>query len=244
MNTRALLFLALCVVLPARAQDDRNAAPEALSAREEAYGRALGERLGIAVSMQKFTIERPDGRARLLIVGTADQQVLRYKFASRAQAHSFVVVLFGSTVRNKVPVMGELRGDQLVLVCAESMARPEAVQRVRRHVWDGLPCSDTIDATFVALPTWREVAVTTTLRSGPIRDAVVKLNTSAMSALSAGKPWVRRTSSTSTRTELDGLVAEVRCDEEGGAYYTAPDVERAGAVFALLCAIGGEPTGR
>lgn len=243
MNTRALLFLALCAVLPVRAQD-RDATPAALSAREEVYGRALGERLGVTVSMQKLTVERPDGRARLLIVGTADQQVLRYKFASREQAHSFVVAIFGSTARNKVPVMGELRDDQLVLVFAASMARPEAVQRLRRHMWDGLPCSDTIDAAFVVLPTPLEVAVTTRLRSGPVRAAVVKLNASATSALSAGKPWVRRTSATSTRTEIDGLVAEVRCDAEGGAYYTAPDAERAGKVLELLCAIGGESTGR
>ncbi len=233
----SVLIAGLALALPAAAQD------EALSQRERAWVERLGECFGQVTHAEKTRDEPgPSGGASTgLLVVTGDTSVIRYKFASPAEAQQEAVQLIeGDGVERRLTV-GEVRGDQ-VLVLAGPVARdPEEAREALDAAWAGLPAPRRPDATFALLGP-HDVVLTTRLREGPLHDLVSQILEETRGL--EGSPSVSFTSPDAATVKLDGgFESGFQVDGDGARLWTAQGSARARKAQDYMSRVGVESAG-
>lgn len=231
--------LALCLVAlagPARAQD-----PDApLSRREQAYVDDLGRRFGQVSFADRSSFApgarevvapigdgrrgRPDGApvrpveptpmARGLLVRAGDTTIARYKFDSPEQAQAEARrVMEAPPNENREPLVGEVRGEQVLVLSGEIAKDPAAAREALDAAWQGLPAAASPDATFAVLGP-RDLVLTTTLTDGPLRESVDQAI--ARARASADRPGFETTpDGARVGHGTDGLQADLSSGPQG-----------------------------
>lgn len=218
---------------PATAQD------EALSRRERAWVERLGERFGQVAHAERTRDEPgPSGGASTgLLVVAGETSIIRYKFASPAEAQQEAVKLLeGDDVERRLTV-GEVRGDQVLVLVGPVARDPEKAREALDAAWEGLPASRRTDATFALLGP-HDVVLTTRLREGPLHDLVSQILEETRAE--EGSPSVRFTSPNEATVRLDGgFESGFQVGDEGATLWTAMGGVRARIAQDYLAKVGG-----
>lgn len=238
-TTRVMIVLisGLALALPAAAQD------EALSRRERAWVERLGERFGRVVHAERTRDEPgPSGGASTgLLVVAGETSVIRYKFATPAEAQQEAVQLIeGDDVERRLTV-GEVRGDQVLVLVGPVARDPEKAREALDAAWAGLPAPRRADATFALLGP-HDVVLTTCLREGPLHDLVSQVleETRALE----GSPSVSFASPNAATVKLDGgFESGFQVNDEGATLWTAQGSVRARQAQDYMSRVGVESAG-
>ncbi|MCO5169579.1 MAG: hypothetical protein M9894_24830 [Planctomycetes bacterium] len=224
----------LCLAAPAGAQ-------EALSRRERAWVQHLEQRFGAVTVAERSTLEG-DARTQAtgLLVQAGSTSIGRYKFTSAEQAQQEVVNLLEDPHGARRRVVGEVRGDQIVVLEGPVARDPARAREALDAAWEGLPAPGQTDATFALLGP-NDVALTTRLKSGPLRQLVdeVLAETRALQ----GQPGVRFAAPNAATVSLtSGFEAGFHANDEGASLWTAMGADRARAAQAFVEQFAPSPT--
>jgi hypothetical protein len=248
MLTRTLTVLIVTLALaPAALAQPR---PRELSDREKAYGQRLAhalDREGGTVTPTADELVRPLDSTLYLPTGARgirvdlgqDLEVTRLRFKTPEDAQEFVRELLRGTPN--VPMVAELRGDQLVVARGMTLNDPDVARHVRLAMWEGLPApSDVNDASLTRLETGS--ALSTRLKTGPLRDFVEEWNKLIRSNARHRRDGSRALDA--TRAVVDhpmGFKVRLRSDEDGASFWLANESRDAPLVSAHFDALGGHP---
>lgn len=237
---------------PASAQDS-------LSRREREYVQALERRFGpVTASRLNFPsrlvaptptdelrrpIERPrperpyiDVLVNGLEVRSDDVAIHRYRFSSPEEAQQMATGLIESPMpEGRQPVVGEVRGNQLLLVTGDIARDPAAAREALDAAWQGLPASPTTDATFAVLGP-NELAVHTTLEDGPLRESIDKAIKRARDLQERSDEFQPTPDGGMQVRKPSGFEADLRSDEHGASALLrrSPAGPATGEYLALL----------
>lgn len=233
VTTTSIVWVSLvsvCLAGPAAAQ-------EALSRRERAWVEHLGERFGAVTHAERSTLDG-DARTRAtgLLVRAGTTSIARYKFASAEQAQQEAVNLLEDPEGGRRRVVGEVRGDQVLLLEGAVARDPARAREALDAAWQGLPAPGQPDATFALLGP-HDVALTTRLKSGPLRQLVddILAETRALQ----GQPGVRFASPNAATVALtNGFESGFHADDDGASLWTAMGADRARAAQAFVEQVG------
>lgn len=235
-SNRSVVWFALMVVAsfvggPAAAQE------EALGRRERAWVEQLAERFGpIAHAEKTAETGQAGGPATGLAVLAGDTTIIRYRFDTPAEAQQEAVSLLeGESVERRIMV-GEVRGDQILVIQGEVAANPDRAREALDAAWQGLPAPRRPDATFAILGP-HEVVLTTRLREGPLHDLVSQIleETRALE----GSPSVRFSSPNAATVTLEGgFESGFQVADEGATLWTGMGGLRARRAQAYVGRVG------
>lgn len=262
--TSLALCCSLAVGAPAAAQDPERDAP--LSSREKDYVDTLERRFGpvsladrtsFVVGERRVTarisdgspgasgapatpsasVEPPPSIATGVLVRAGDTTVARYRFESPEHAQQEVLDLLGQErAASSEPLVGEVRGDQVLVLSGELARDPTAAREALDGAWQGLPAAGSSDATFAVLGP-HDVVLTTTLKDGPLRrfaeDTIAKVRARAAGGAHPGMEVLPD----GVRTRFpSGFEANVTSDARGATVRTtgAPGGPATQEYLALL----------
>lgn len=231
LRTCSVASSTLCVLValaaPAAAQD--RDAP--LSPRERSYVEGLGRQFG-AVSFadrSQFVVGEPeivdlsaDAPARPpasvadgILVRAGDTTIARYRFASPEEAQAEARRVLETPVEgSRAPLVGEVRGNQVLVLSGEVAKDPAAAREALDASWQGLPAPAAPDATFAVLGP-RDLAISTTLKDGPLRESIDKALAKARER--AGTPEFQETPDGMAVRSPSGFEADLRVDDQGAS---------------------------
>lgn len=219
--------------VPASAQE------EALSRRERAWVERLGERFGAVVHSEKTREDGTSGPASGLLVVAGETSIIRYKFASAAEAQQEAVTLLEGDERRLT--VGEVRGDQILVLQGPVARDPAKAREALDAAWEGLPAARRADATFAMLGP-HDVVLTTRLREGPLHDLVSQILEETRA--DEGSPSVQFTSPNAATVKLEGgFESGFQVGDEGATLWTAMGGVRARQAQDYLGRVAVESAG-
>lgn len=234
-----ILVATLSATAPAAAQEGLT-----LSRRERAYVERLGERFGeVAIAdKSRFTIaadgvvtdvtDAPSAatspgasEATSLLVRAGDTTIGRYKFDSPEQAQQEAVRVLEDPEGGREPLVGEVRGDQLLVLTGPAAKDPAAAREALDAAWQGLPAASRPDGTFALLGP-HDVVLTTRLQEGPLRAAIDQVLAETREL--EGRPGVTLTGTDAGQVKLEsGFEAGFQAGEDGATLWTGQGPVRA-----------------
>lgn len=168
-------------------------------------------------------------------VDLGDIKVTRLRFDSPEEAQRHLSWL--GAHHPGEPVIGELRGDQVVTATGKDLTDPDLAYRVRLGLWDGLPAPPETDAAFVDLGDGRNVAVSSRLTSGPVRDRIDALTAAGR----RGNPELVMESPTGPRIFGQGNSrSQTRIDEDGASFWSS-QARKFGVMGRHFAGVGAHP---
>ncbi len=161
-----------------RADEVRDLSPESVAPPPSADGPIVSEPPSTRNPIARPSPARPWQPAPptemvngLQVLGR-DVAFQRYKFPSAEAAQAQVKEIIDTPMpEGRKPIAAEVRGDQVLIVVGDLARDPAAVRKALDAGWRGLPAPAEPDAT-VAILGPRDMAVSTTLKDGPLRESI------------------------------------------------------------------------
>jgi hypothetical protein len=167
-----------------------------------------------------------------------DLYVERVKFGSGVQAQAWARWLVEGMAGGPRPMIGEVRGDQLVLIGSPAVREAGFARAALAACWEGLPAPDHVDARFGALAPVDHIVATRV--PGPLRDLVEQVLAAEQQhqPREDGPPTPGRVRFSSPTGPNGGAAVT----EGGASLYLTIDAARTTQARAwLVKALGGHP---
>lgn len=215
------------------------ATAQPITEAERQLGQSLARTLGTSQGAEVVRITpRPDITGVRVILGEG-LFVERITFADAAKAQQYVAhIVNGANL--PVPLAGELRGKQAVLVRGERARDGAFARRALTAGWGGAPAGES-DTTFANL--MGDIALSTRLPSGPARKEIDEgLAKAQEAAARPGTRGIEVKGADWARVAFEsGFTAVLKRDAAGVSVYSAMKPEREAAMKRYFTALGGHP---
>lgn len=215
------------------------AAAQEPSARERAWRTRLEAAVGPVGPIERVErVGSPGAVAQGVRSRAGEAIVERLRFPSAAAAQEFLArTEHWSDGR---PVVGELRGDQVVLVHGDVVRDAALARAALDAAWSVAPAPAVADATFAHLG-GNDLAVSTRLPEGPLRESIDQ----ALAAIQRhGGPDATSDAHSGDVRFDSGFQAHVRSDGDGAAAVTSSRPGGVDAMQGYLAALQPESAAR